>query len=110
MREQQSIWGLDWACTRFAPDRALVQCASSQLQCMHCATGAPIFCVLPSPLPQVCHTGGLRQLLPAFVPSFLFGAPSALVDLAVDDARHILYARTQASGLQVSSGPVGGVR
>ena len=55
----------------------------------------------PCPLPQVCHTGGLRQLLPAFVPSFLFGAPSALVDLAVDDARHTLYARTQASGLQV---------
>ncbi len=50
----------------------------------------------------MCHTGGLRQLLPAFVPSFLFGAPSALVDLAVDDARHILYARTQASGLQAS--------
>lgn len=50
---------------------------------------------------QVCHTGGLRQLLPSFVPSFLFGTPSALVDLAVDDSRHILYARTQTSGLQV---------
>jgi nuclear pore complex protein Nup155 len=50
---------------------------------------------------KVCHTGGLRQLLPAFLPAFLFGAPQALVELVVDADRHILYARTQASAIQV---------
>ncbi|PSC67210.1 nuclear pore complex NUP155 [Micractinium conductrix] len=50
---------------------------------------------------KVCHTGGLRQLLPSFLPSFLFGSPSALVDICIDDQRHILYTRSQASVLQV---------
>ena len=88
---------------------------------------------------QVCHTGGLRQLLPSFLPSFLFGSPSgawphrdthvvgpsglrptwfasfarvsaravllcataALVEICVDDHRHILYTRSQSSVLQV---------
>lgn len=50
---------------------------------------------------KVCHTGGLRQLLPAFLPGFLFGAPQALVDIVIDSHRHILYTRTQASAIQV---------
>ncbi|PRW05942.1 nuclear pore complex Nup155 isoform B [Chlorella sorokiniana] len=50
---------------------------------------------------KICHTGGLRQLLPSFLPSFLFGSPSALVDICCDDQRHILYTRSQASMLQV---------
>ncbi|KAL4426022.1 hypothetical protein ABPG75_010038 [Micractinium tetrahymenae] len=50
---------------------------------------------------KVCHTGGLRQLLPSFLPSFLFGLPSALVDICIDDQRRILYTRSQASVLQV---------
>lgn len=50
---------------------------------------------------KVCHTGGLRQLLPSFLPSFLFGSPSALVDICVDDKRHIMYTRSQGSVLQV---------
>ena len=50
---------------------------------------------------KVCHTGGLRTLLPAFVPAFLFGPPAALIDLTVDDHRGILYARTATSALQV---------
>ena len=53
----------------------------------------------------VCHTGTLRRLLPSFLPSLLFGAPSALVELLADDHRHILYARSQASGIQVGAAP-----
>lgn len=47
------------------------------LACQTCSGCKP---VAASPLPpsclQVCHTGGLRQLLPSFLPSFLFGSPS----------------------------------
>lgn len=50
---------------------------------------------------KICHTGGLRQYLPSFLPGFLFGAPQALVDLVIDPHRNILYTRTQASALQV---------
>ena len=50
---------------------------------------------------KICHTGGLRQLLPSFLPGFLFGAPQALVDLVIDPKRHILYTKSQASALQV---------
>ncbi|EFN51092.1 hypothetical protein CHLNCDRAFT_141404 [Chlorella variabilis] len=50
---------------------------------------------------KVCHTGGLRQLLPSFLPSFLFGSPSALVEICVDNQRHFLYTRSQSSVLQV---------
>lgn len=50
---------------------------------------------------KVCHTGGLRQLLPSFLPGFLFGAPQAIVDLVIDPGRNFLYTRTQASSLQV---------
>lgn len=56
---------------------------------------------------KVCHTGGLRQLLPFFVSNaFRFGAGSsaslaALVDLVVDEHRNILYARSQGSMIQV---------
>lgn len=31
------------------------------------------------PCLQICHTGGLRQLLPSFLPSFLFGSPSGVL-------------------------------
>ncbi|KAI3427442.1 hypothetical protein D9Q98_010357 [Chlorella vulgaris] len=50
---------------------------------------------------KVCHTGGLRHLLPSFLPSFLWGSPSALVEICVDNQRHFLYTRSQASVLQV---------
>jgi nuclear pore complex protein Nup155 len=50
---------------------------------------------------KICHTGGLRQYLPSFLPGFLFGASQALVDLVIDPHRNILYTRTQASALQV---------
>lgn len=56
---------------------------------------------------KVCHTGGLRQLLPYFVSNaFFFGGGTsaslaALVDLVVDEYRNILYARSQGSMIQV---------
>eukprot|EP00887_Chlorella_sp_A99_P007116 scaffold2.g7116.t1 len=36
----------------------------------------------------VCNSGGLRRLLPSFLPSLLFGSPSALVELLVFDMGH----------------------
>ena len=46
------------------------------------------------------HTAGLTAYLPSFLPA-LFPRPGALLQLAVDAERHILYARSQTSGIQV---------
>ncbi len=42
---------------------------------------------------QVCHTGGMWD----YLPSFLQRASSPIVEIAVDDARGALYARTANS-------------
>lgn len=52
------------------------------------------------PLTQVCLTGGLRQMLPPFLPALLFGQPQAVVQLEVDAQRNALYALSQASAIQ----------
>ena len=46
------------------------------------------------------HTAGLTAYLPSFLPA-LFPRPGALLQLVVDAERHILYARSQTSGIQV---------
>ena len=53
----------------------------------------------------MCHTGGLWE----YLPSFLQRASSPIVELAVDDSRGILYARTAASEVSApcSLPPVG---
>jgi hypothetical protein len=50
---------------------------------------------------QVRLTGGLQQMLPSFLPSFLFAAPVALDKLVLDDERHILYSLAANSAIQV---------
>ncbi|KAF8069564.1 NUP155 [Scenedesmus sp. PABB004] len=50
---------------------------------------------------KVRVTGGVAQLLPSFLPSFLFGAPVPMDRLALDDERHILYALAANSAIQV---------
>lgn len=52
---------------------------------------------------KVCHTGGLGNLLSRWVlPNVLkFGAVDPIVELVIDNERHILYARTQESKIQV---------
>jgi hypothetical protein len=54
-------------------------------------------------------TGGLGQLLPSFLPSFLVGAPAALEQVVVDAERHVLYTLAADNMLQVRHrGRVGG--
>lgn len=48
------------------------------------------------------HTAGLTAYLPSFLPA-LFPRPGALLQLVVDTERHILYARSQTSGIQVQA-------
>lgn len=50
---------------------------------------------------KVCHTGGLRHYLPSFLPNILFGPTQALVDIVVDQERHVLYTRTTNSTIAV---------
>nr|CAD1822424.1 unnamed protein product [Ananas comosus var. bracteatus] len=52
---------------------------------------------------KVCLTGGLGSLLSRWVlPNALkFGAVDPVVDMVVDDERHIIYARTEGNKLQV---------
>lgn len=59
--------------------------ATSVLQCNNCSERKWAR--------QVCHTGGLWE----YLPSFLQRASSPIVEVVVDDARYILYARTAAS-------------
>jgi hypothetical protein len=50
---------------------------------------------------QVRLTGGIQQMLPSFLPSFLFAAPVVLDKLVLDDERHILYSLGANSAIQV---------
>jgi hypothetical protein len=50
---------------------------------------------------QVRVTGGIQQMLPSFLPSFLFGAPVALDKLVLDNERQILYSLDANSAIQV---------
>jgi hypothetical protein len=52
---------------------------------------------------QVRLTGGIQQMLPSFLPSFLFGVPVALDKLVIDNERHILYSLAANSAIQVCS-------
>lgn len=60
----------------------------------------------PSPA-QVRVTGGLGQLLPSFLPSFLLGTPAALEQVVVDPERHVLYTLAADNMLQVGGRPAG---
>lgn len=51
---------------------------------------------------QVRLTGGLNNMLPGFLPSFLFGAPVPIDKLVLDDERHTMYSLASNSALQVS--------
>lgn len=57
----------------------------------------PLF-LLPNQT-QLCLTGGLRHMLPPFLPSLLFGTPTPIIQLVADPTRHILYALSQSSAL-----------
>ncbi|KAK9806121.1 hypothetical protein WJX72_002210 [[Myrmecia] bisecta] len=48
---------------------------------------------------KVRHSGSLLNVLPSWVPSFR--SPSAIVDIQLDNDRHILYTRLQNSAIQV---------
>ena len=50
---------------------------------------------------KICHTKGIRSYMPSFLPPSLFGQTQPLVHIAIDDERHILYARSQNSMIQV---------
>lgn len=50
---------------------------------------------------QVRVTGGIQQMLPSFLPSFLFGAPVPLDKLVLDNERGILYSLAANSAIQV---------
>lgn len=52
---------------------------------------------------KVCLTTGLGSILSRWVlpNAFKFGAVDPIVDMVVDDERHIIYARTEGSKLQV---------
>eukprot|EP00879_Flechtneria_rotunda_P022745 GHRR01024022.1.p1 GENE.GHRR01024022.1~~GHRR01024022.1.p1 ORF type:complete len:934 (+),score=353.75 GHRR01024022.1:671-3472(+) len=57
---------------------------------------------------KVRVTGGLQQMLPTFLPSFLFGAAVPVDKLVVDDERQILYSLSANSAIQVFDlGPSG---
>lgn len=49
---------------------------------------------------KICLTGGLRQILPPFLPGLLFGTPTPITQMVVDATRHILYTASQSSALQ----------
>jgi nuclear pore complex protein Nup155 len=50
---------------------------------------------------KVCHTRGIRAYLPSFIPATIMGTPQPIVQILVDDERHILYTRSQSSVLCV---------
>lgn len=50
---------------------------------------------------KVCHTRGIRAYLPSFIPATIMGAPQPILQILVDDERHILYTRSQSSMLSV---------
>lgn len=50
---------------------------------------------------KVRVTGGIQQMLPSFLPSFLFGAPVPLDKLVLDNERGILYSLAANSAIQV---------
>lgn len=47
-------------------------------------------------------TGGIHHLLPKFLPNLLFGPPTPLERLVLDDERGILYTLSTNNMLQVS--------
>jgi nuclear pore complex protein Nup155 len=57
---------------------------------------------------KVCHTKGIRAYLPSFIPSSLMGLPQPIVQVVVDDARHVLYTRSESSVLTVFDLGAGG--
>ena len=57
---------------------------------------------------KVCHTKGIRAYLPSFIPNSLLGLPQPIVQLVVDDARHLLYTRSESSVLAVFDLGAGG--
>ena len=57
---------------------------------------------------KVCHTKGIRAYLPSFIPNSLLGSPQPIVQVAVDDARHLLYTRSESSVLTVFDLGAGG--
>lgn len=63
-----------------------------------CLGGACVLLLL-----QVRLTGGLQQMLPSILPSFLFNAPQPIEKLVLDDERHILYSLASNNTLQVST-------
>eukprot|EP00889_Picochlorum_renovo_P004014 jgi/Picre1/31044/NNA_006401.t1 len=50
---------------------------------------------------KVCHTRGIKAYLPSFIPSSLLGSVQPIVQIVVDDERHILYTRSQSSVIHV---------
>lgn len=50
---------------------------------------------------KVCHTRGIRAYLPSFIPATIMGSPQPIIQVVVDDERHILYTRSQNSILNV---------
>ena len=57
---------------------------------------------------KVCRTKGIRAFLPSFIPSSLMGSPQPIVQIVVDDARHVLYTRSESSVLTVFDLGAGG--
>ena len=57
---------------------------------------------------KVCHTKGIRAYLPSFIPSSLMGAPQPIVQVVVDDTRHVLYTRSESSVIAVFDLGAGG--
>ena len=57
---------------------------------------------------KVCRTKGIRAFLPSFIPSSLMGSPQPIVQVVVDDARHVLYTRSESSVLTVFDLGAGG--
>eukprot|EP00873_Tetraselmis_striata_P006108 jgi/Tetstr1/426372/TSEL_016684.t1 len=46
---------------------------------------------------KVCHSGGIGKLLPNILQSLMLSKLTAIVEISIDEDRHILYTRSQGS-------------